>query len=189
MKVKILAGVFLWLLIADAHAEDFFQSGGFVSLVSDNRAHQIGDTLTVLIVENTKAASRAGTGSDSKTDISANLLSPEDQKRFGLGYNRGSQGDANTQREGRFKGQIAVKVIDIDPHGLLQVSGEQLLLINGEEQRIALTGLLRPIDVRDDNTVLSSRITDAHIEFDGAGDVNDGQSPGLITRIFNWLGL
>jgi flagellar L-ring protein precursor FlgH len=69
------------------------------------------------------------------------------------------------------------------------VSGHQSLKINGEEQRITLSGVVRPRDVADDNTVPSSRIADAKIRFDGAGFVSDQSKPGWLARFFSLLGL
>jgi len=188
MVVRILCAWILLFGSCTAIAENFFDQGGFVSLVSDNRAHKVGDALTVIIVESTKAESRAGTGSETSIDIAANVITTTAREKAGLGYDRDSADDANTKREGKFKGQLSVRVVGVDEHGMLNVTGEQLLLINGEEQRIALTGYIRPIDVRDDNTVLSSRVTDARIVFNGNGVVNDGQSPGVLSRIFSWFG-
>lgn len=189
MGIRIICAWVILCCSCSVMAEDFFDQGGFVSLVSDNRAHKVGDTLTVLIVESTKAESRAGTGSESNLDLSARFMTTTAMEKAGIGFDRDSGDDANTKREGNFKGQLAVRVVEVDEHGMLKVAGEQVLLINGEEQRIALSGYVRPIDVRDNNTVISNRLTDARIEFNGEGVVNDGQSPGLFTRILSWFGL
>lgn len=170
-------------------AESFFGQGQLISLVADNRAHIVGDALTVIIVESTKAESRAGSGSESSFGVGADLFTPSISEKAKIGYDRDSADDANTKREGNFKGQISVRVVDIDEYGMLKVSGEQLLVINGEEQQISLTGYIRPIDVRDDNTVISTRVTDARIEFSGDGVVSDGQSPSIFAKIFSWFGL
>jgi flagellar L-ring protein FlgH len=82
-----------------------------------------------------------------------------------------------------------VRVIGINENGDLVVAGEQSLEINGEEQLITLSGIVRPRDVTGDNTVLSSRIADARIRFAGEGFVTDQSKPGLLARIFNFLGL
>jgi len=67
------------------------------------------------------------------------------------------------------------------------VAGQQSLKINGEEQRITLSGVVRRRDIGDDNTVLSSHIADARIRFDGAGFVNDQSKPSWFARFFNLL--
>jgi flagellar L-ring protein FlgH len=77
----------------------------------------------------------------------------------------------------------------IEPNGNLKVSGQQSLRINGEEQLITLSGVVRPRDVADDNSVLSSRIADARIRFDGKGFVTDQSKPGWLARLFQYLGL
>jgi flagellar L-ring protein precursor FlgH len=77
----------------------------------------------------------------------------------------------------------------VNETGDLLVSGRQSLKINGEEQRIVLSGLVRKVDIADDNTVLSSRIADARIEFDGRGFVANQSKPGWLARFFTLLGL
>ena len=67
------------------------------------------------------------------------------------------------------------------------IEGRQKIVVNGEEQEIVLTGLVRGEDVAPDNTVLSTFVADAEISFVGTGVVGDKNKPGIITRLFNWL--
>jgi flagellar L-ring protein precursor FlgH len=60
-------------------------------------------------------------------------------------------------------------------------------MINGEEQEIVISGLIRSRDVTPDNTVLSTFVADAEIAFVGTGVVADKNKPGIITRLLNWL--
>jgi len=69
------------------------------------------------------------------------------------------------------------------------VSGAQSLKINGEQQLITLSGVVRTRDIAADNTVLSSRIAEARIRFDGRGFVSDQSKPGWLARFFAFLGL
>lgn len=160
------------------------------SLVGDTKARRVGDVLTVIVQEAATASSTA----DLRT-----------QRRFGFTGEAGTNGAGpysasaatrtdndgagRTQRSGRLLAQISVRVIGINESGDLVVAGEQSLEINGEEQLITLSGIVRPRDVTGDNTVLSSRIADARIRFAGAGFVTDQSRPGLLARIFNFLGL
>ena len=69
------------------------------------------------------------------------------------------------------------------------MAGQQSLKINGEQQLITLSGVVRPRDVGADNTVLSSRIAEARIQFDGKGFVTDRSKPGWLARLLSYLGL
>jgi flagellar L-ring protein precursor FlgH len=67
------------------------------------------------------------------------------------------------------------------------VSGEQLIKVNDERQEIVLSGRVRPIDIAENNTVVSSRLADARISYVGDGVLGEKQRPGILTRILSWL--
>lgn len=69
------------------------------------------------------------------------------------------------------------------------VRGEQEIEVHGEKTRIRLSGRLRRQDVSENNTALSSRLADARIEYVGDGLVSERARPGLISRIWTFLGL
>ena len=68
------------------------------------------------------------------------------------------------------------------PNGNLFVEGHRVILVNREEQHLYVSGVVRPIDIDDQNAIDSSRVAEAHIEFVGQGVVSDAESPGLIQR-------
>ena len=65
--------------------------------------------------------------------------------------------------------RAAVTVIDVLPNGNLVVEGVRLVRFSGETQFASLRGVVRPSDVQKDNTVLSTNIADAQIEFVSEG--------------------
>lgn len=159
----------------------------YQSLVADRRAHQVGDTLTVLIVETASASASANTTSDSGTQISGQLVSPHFTHNYGLGLSGGDAGQGETTRAGILQAQLAVRVMAVESDGLLRVRGEQTVIINGERQRIALSGLVREADILSSNEIPSDRISDAKIEFTGHGDVTRAQRRSFIYRFLKWL--
>ena len=104
---------------------------------------------------------------------------------FGGGYT----GRGEVRRSERFISQMSLTVRDVLPNGDLIVGGEQFLFINGEKTRIGVRGRVRPADIRSDNSVVSTRIADAEIDYDGRGFVSRSAKPGLISRLFSFLGL
>jgi flagellar L-ring protein precursor FlgH len=82
-----------------------------------------------------------------------------------------------------------VTVEEVLPNGDLRISGEQELDIAGERSHIRLKGRVRRSDISASNAVLSSRIADARIEYNGKGFASRGAKPGIISRVFNFLGL
>jgi len=160
------------------------------SFYSDHKAHQAGDVLTVLIVEESSASESAQT-STAKTDaLNAAAASPTRVQRRWQGT-LGDQFDGGGQiaRSGEMLARLSVQVDRVDRNGNLWVHGEQEIKINGERQRIRLTGMVRPDDVGPENTVASWRIESANIVFLGKGVLGDSQSPGLLLRILRWLRL
>lgn len=178
-----------WLATAPIASFAHFDPDHYQPLTSDRRAVRSGDLLTVIVLENARASSRAST--ESASDMHISLDAREGGNRYDAsaavrGDNAGSGG---TTRAGDVRAQLAVRVIDEDPDGLLHVAGEQVLTVNGEAQTIRLSGLVRREDIESDNTVLSNRIGNAHIEFSGRGVVSDAQRQNIIYRILRWLRL
>jgi flagellar L-ring protein precursor FlgH len=78
-------------------------------------------------------------------------------------------------------------VIEVMPNGNLIVEGRKEVTIDKEKRFIILSGIVRPEDIEVDNTVSSSKIADARIEYTGTGVISDKQRPGIYHRIFDWI--
>ena len=156
---------------------------------ADQHAYRVGDVLTVMVLETTTARSQAATDSDRSTGITAALATPHKNYNANLGLDGKHNGVAETTRVGQLSAQITVRVTSVEPNGLMHVSGNQSMLINGEHQSITLSGLVRPEDISAANTIWSNQIADADVAVSGKGVVSQAQRRGVITRIMNWLGL
>jgi flagellar L-ring protein precursor FlgH len=84
--------------------------------------------------------------------------------------------------------QLSATVTEVRPNGDLIVSGWQALDLSGEKTNIKVTGRIRPDDIGADNSVLSSRLADARIEYNGKGFSSRSAKPGIVARLFNFLG-
>jgi flagellar L-ring protein FlgH len=172
----------------DAHS--LFDEPTYRSLVAEDKALRVGDVLTVIVQEAASATSSADLRSQRNFTVSAQL-----DTFNGTSYSAAaatdsaSDGAGRTQRSGRLLAQLSVRVTEVGENGDLIVAGQQSLRINGEEQLITLSGIVRPRDIGENNTVLSSRIAQARIRFDGKGFVTDQSKPGWLARLFNLLGL
>jgi flagellar L-ring protein precursor FlgH len=158
-------------------------------LVSDRRAYQLGDPLVVLVDESTSAESSAGTDSMNDSGLRGQLAHGTSTHSAGLNLAGHDQEGGQTSRKGRASTQMSVNVTQVLPHGLLRVGGEHDLTINGEHQRVSVSGLVRADDIGKDNTVSSSRISEAHVVIVGSGDVDRARRPGLLARVRHWFGL
>jgi flagellar L-ring protein precursor FlgH len=97
----------------------------------------------------------------------------------------GFVGSGTTQRKGQLSGDIAVRVVKEMPNGDLFIEGTKVVLINNEEYHLYLSGLVRPTDIGQDNSILSTRIADAQIEFTGRGDIADQNRKGWLARLLD----
>ena len=185
-----LAGLGLAAAGPAAHTEDLYNHSAFSSLATDRRAERTGDSLTV-IVQETTTASNAVRSATSKTGGLGGQFGGANikQQSLQLSLNSGFDGSGQTSRSGKIVAQLSVVVDEVLPNGDLRVSGDQNLNVNGERTRVHLAGRVRVADISNANTVLSSNLAEAVIDYDGKGFIAKSAKPGLVSRIFSWLGL
>lgn len=176
-------------MTVNADASNLIDADKYRALTADKRAFRVGDTITILILEQSSAESQADTGRSRDLQISGDAFDSENSVEAGASLDSRTRGNAVTRRRGTLRGRITATVVALNGMDHLVVQGQQGLVINGEEQSISVEGTLRTEDIDSDNTVLSNRLTNARIEFTGEGIVSDAQKPGLITRFLRMLGL
>ena len=190
--LRFVAGVAV-LVSAPALAEDLYRGSNWASMSGDRKASQPGDILTVLIFQAAEATNSAQNSSRKKTDIGGSfgttIGSGSVDEKATLEFGGGYTGRGEVRRSEKLVTQITLTVKEVLPNGDLIVEGEQWMRINGETSRIGVRGRVRPADINADNAVLSTRIADARISYDGRGFVTRSAKPGIINRIFSFLGL
>lgn len=159
------------------------------NLYSDHKARAVGDILTIVISESS-SATRAGQARNSKS-ASAEASAGTGVFKWIANAGMDSQDSFNAQgsisNTNKVSGRMTAQVIEVKPNGNLVISGTQTIKQNGEEQKITVTGVVRPDDVTVNNTVLSSYVADAQIHIDGKGPIAGKQRQGILTQIFNFL--
>ena len=189
----ILGAALLAALAAPAQAEDLYRGSSWASMSGDRKASEPGDILTVVIFQAAEATNSAQNSSRKKTDVGGKfgttIGSGSIDESASLEFGGGYTGRGEVRRSERLVTQISLTVQEVLPNGDLIVQGEQWMRINGETSRIGVRGRVRPADINGDNAVLSSRIADARISYDGRGFVTRSAKPGIINRIFSFLGL
>jgi len=173
-----------------AWGESLYREDTFRSMVADNKARKVGDAITVLVFENSSATAAADTKAGRGAGLGFEFIDSLHRNRVAsIATHNDFDGRGTTQRVGRLLAQIAVTVVAIEPNGELRIAGQQLLEINRERQQIKLEGRVRPHDVTDANTVLSTRVADAHIIYVGDGDVALRTRPTWWHALLTWFGL
>lgn len=192
---RIRCGVGLLLLALGLSqlvgAQSLYDEQTFRALTADRKALRVGDVLTVQVTENASATANADTGTQRRNNLGAHLsLSWPHQRTVDAAAVLGGEfdGGGRTVRAGRVLAQLTVSVRDVLANGDLLIAGEQLLTINDEAQRIAVSGRVRPQDVSDGNVVASSRIADAEITYVGDGELADRQKKPWWRHLSDVLG-
>lgn len=180
----------LILVATPALADNLYKPSQWSALASDYRASQPGDSLTVMVLENATASNGVASGSRKSNRLRGNLdAGRRVDESITLDFGGTYDGNGQTSRSGRMVAQLSVAVDAVLLNGDLRISGVQQLNLNGERTRIALSGRVRRADISAANTIMSSRIADAIIEYDGKGFASRGAKPGIVTRIFRLFGL
>lgn len=165
--------------------------------LEDTRAVRVGDFVVIQIDENANAKGGSTTNlkQESSASSGANALlgivpalkkaypDVDPSKLIEFASQSGFSGAGDTARNGALSGSIAVRVGREMPNGDLFLEGTKVVLINNEEYHLYVSGLVRRVDIAQDNTLPSSRIADAQIEFTGRGDIADQQRKGWLARL------
>lgn len=174
-----------------ARPESLYVASTYRSLAADHKAFRAGDVLTVQVLESSSAFTSTDTATQRKNDLAANVQYP--RTGFQIGGSIGIAGDfgggGTTQRANKLLATVTVTVKELLPNGDLHVAGEQLVTVNREQHKVQLEGRVRPQDVSGDNVVVSTRLADARIVYDGDGDLSERQNRGWWRKLLDWIGL
>lgn len=186
----ILAGLLAFFgAVQIAGADDLYKKSPWANIAGDQKAARVGDVLTVVVYQSAEARNAAQNsaqrGRTATGALSSDALEQQGELRLQSDY----LGRGEIRRSESFITQISVNVMGVLPNGDLLIAGEQNLQINGERTSIEVRGRVRPVDVNRDNQVLSTRIAEAEINYDGDGFVSRNSDSGLLGWLFSLLGL
>jgi len=102
-----------------------------------------------------------------------------------IASDREFNGTGDASQSNSLNGRVTVTVSDVLPNGYLVVQGEKRLSLNQGSEHIRFSGIVRPADIKSDNTVKSTSVANAQIIYGGSGSLADSSKPGWLTRIFN----
>jgi flagellar L-ring protein precursor FlgH len=173
-------------------------NGSERSMIADRRASRSGDILTVVVSETAAAQS----SQSKKSSRDASLDDAVQQFLFAnskmgthngglpgikLGGTASYSGGGDVSNSQSLSARAAVLVTDVLPNGNLVIQGARIVTFSGETQYVVLHGLVRLDDVARDNTVTSSNIADARVEFYSEGQLTDAQKRGWFSKLYERL--
>jgi flagellar L-ring protein precursor FlgH len=171
---------------------------GSRSFFKDQRAHQIGDLLTVTVnitdqanFANETQRSRTVTEDSGITAfLGSNLLTGKTAlpgRLLTADATASTDGKGSIQRQESLTTNIAAVVTQLLPNGNLVVEGKQEIRVNFEKRELIVAGIVRPEDIQSDNTIDSSKIAQARIAYGGHGQITDVQQPRYGQQVMDVL--
>jgi flagellar L-ring protein FlgH len=181
----------LWPATASAPARSMF---------ADRKASLTGDILTIVVSESAVAQS----SQSKKSERESSLDDAVQQFLFSaansaLGTHKGElpatklggkstySGGGQVNNSQSISARAAVLVSDVLPNGNLVIEGVRVVTFSGETQYVVLHGIVRADDIARDNTVFSTNIADARVEFFTEGQLTDAQKRGWLTKLYEKL--
>jgi len=163
---------------------------------------KMGDVITVYISNKTSAIQEAGTDTSKRSELGADIYDLWDQysvdttsatksdrtmRNSKIRGNDSYRGLGKTTRKSAVKAVISAVITEIFPNGNLFVVGKHSINVNDETEIIQISGIVRPQDISQNNSVLSYQLAHAEISVKGEGVVGSKQTPGVLTKMFNWV--
>jgi flagellar L-ring protein precursor FlgH len=169
-----------------------YQAGYDMRLFEDYKAMRVGDILTIRLTERTQAKKRADLDTKKDTRISGSvpylfgmaaesLLGSDMKTEVDFATEFEGEGDANQSNS--LSGDISVTVVEVLPNGNLKVRGEKRVTLNQGDEYVRLSGIVRPVDIDNANTISSDKVADATIMYTGSGAMADASRIGWFSRI------
>lgn len=168
----------------------------------DQRATRIGDILRVNVNVSDKASlnNNSTRGRDTSEEVSTpNLFGLESglfgvipgnqnpDALIGIESKSSNNGTGRVQRQEQITTQVAATVTQVLPNGNLVIEGSQEILVNYDVRQLSVAGVIRPEDIRADNTIDSNQIAEARIEYTGRGVISDVHRPRWGSQVMDIL--
>ena len=182
---------------SEAAPEGSIYAAGDRNLYRDSRAREVGDIIMIKIVEASSADKKASTKTQRDSSVTGGIASLFGVEKWAqkhdsnftpstssleAGLKNDFNGSGETKRDSTVTATISARVVDKTMDGNLVIRGYREIRVNNETQHIIVSGFVRPQDVNADNSILSSYIADARIEYSGTGVLADKQQPGWLAR-------
>lgn len=161
-------------------------------LFEDRRPRMVGDILTIVLDEEVSASknSQSNANRGSSSGLSFDQQADAIDALTNLGFDISASGDIDfsggggSQANNSFTGTITVSVLEVMSNGNLRVRGEKQIAINQGTEFIRFSGVVNPRTITGQNTVPSTAVADARIEYVGDGYISEAQHMGWLQRFF-----
>jgi flagellar L-ring protein FlgH len=160
-------------------------------LFDDRRARYVGDIITIVLQETVTSSKQAGTTLTRKESMNESVgkvsglpLKALQGLSFTGSENNSAANSGSSTQSGVFTGTIATTVAEVLPNGNLLVAGDKDIQINSGVQHLRFSGIVNPVNVRPDNTIASTAVANARLEYREDGTLGDNAIVGGLLRFF-----
>lgn len=167
-------------------------TGSYNNLFTDSKAFNVGDIITIKVVETIAGQTASGTNTQEQSKMSLGVPSPTIMGKqvpnktpiAGITQNNSDtyKGTASTNRSSKLIATISARVTKVYPNGNLFIVGKKVVKVNDDYQTLVISGIVKPTDILQDNSVDSSRISDMYVEYNGEGYIADSTKPGWLAQ-------
>ncbi|AKH44178.1 Flagellar L-ring protein precursor [Croceibacterium atlanticum] len=167
----------------------FQAAGGYAPYYAGARAHQVGDLVTVALIERT-TTSKSASSSNSR-DGGFALTPPTtgplsfDPSKLNSSASSSFNGGGDAAQSSSLAGTITVTIAEVRPNGTALIRGEKVMNFSQGDEWIQLSGIIRLADIGPDNMIASQRIADAQLRYAGKGAVQQSSRQGWLLNFFN----
>ena len=179
-----------------AQNNPYRRAGVRIASIADQRARHVGDILTVVIQEQTQIRNEEKVERRKDTTLAARLeayslsektFNDNVLPRMDVRSQQLFNGEAKQNANSDVRASVGVVVIDVQPNGNLVVAGTRTVEVQDELRTLRISGLVRPLDVTPNNTILSAQVADARISITGKGGNTRTTTRGPIGQLFDTL--
>ncbi len=169
-------------------------------IVADRKGARVGDIITIVVSESAAQTSSQSKTTNSTSAVDASVsqfLYPPGVSKFGtsggalpaikFGGKSDYTGGGAVNNSQTITARAAVLITEVLPNGNLVIEGVRRVTFSGETQHLVLHGVVRPDDIAPDNTVVSSSIADARLEFLSEGDLTSASKKGWLSKLYESL--
>lgn len=171
-----------------------FQNASYRASFEDRRARQVGDTLTIRIVETVTASQKSSSTANRSSSIDGSITmvpgfkfpgtTAENRLRIGAASEADFSGKGGTEAANTFSGSITATVADVLPNGHLVVVGEKQIGLNHNVDMLRFTGTVDPLAILPGSIINSNQVANVRVESKGRGPQHEAQTVGWLTRFF-----
>jgi flagellar L-ring protein precursor FlgH len=178
--------------VAQPATGSLFRAASYRPAFEDRRARQVGDTVTIQIVENVSASQKSSSTVNRNTD-SATAITPPFPGLLGvdlINLNMATKSDNNfsgkggTESANTFSGSITATVIEVLNNGHLVVTGEKQIGVNQNVDVLRFSGTIDPRLVQPGSIISSTQVANVRVESRGRGAQGEAQTVGWLSRFF-----